>query len=106
MSRRYEQKHLLHNWSNCRCRDRPQSARIVLACLAHALRVPEAIRVTRVRIATIANIARSREGHAAFANIDRGFSSAGSKYWEVVADKLSAAGWSWGYCSAVTWKRT
>ena len=24
------------------------------------------------------------------------------KYWEVVADKLSAAGWSWGYCSAVT----
>src|SRR5438874_5363730 len=24
------------------------------------------------------------------------------KYWELVADKLSAAGWSWGYCSAVT----
>ena len=24
------------------------------------------------------------------------------KYWEVVADKLSAAGWTWGYCSAVT----
>ena len=24
------------------------------------------------------------------------------KYWEAVADKLSAAGWSWGYCSAVT----
>jgi hypothetical protein len=24
------------------------------------------------------------------------------KYWEMVADKLSAAGWSWGYCSAVT----
>ena len=23
------------------------------------------------------------------------------KYWEIVADKLSAAGWSWGYCSAV-----
>ena len=22
------------------------------------------------------------------------------KYWEIVADKLSAAGWSWGYCSA------
>jgi len=21
------------------------------------------------------------------------------KYWEVTADKLSAAGWSWGYCS-------
>jgi hypothetical protein len=24
------------------------------------------------------------------------------KYWEIVADKLSAAGWSWGYCAAVT----
>jgi hypothetical protein len=24
------------------------------------------------------------------------------KYWEVIADKLSAAGWTWGYCSAVT----
>jgi len=24
------------------------------------------------------------------------------KYWEIIADKLSAAGWSWGYRSAVT----
>ena len=24
------------------------------------------------------------------------------QYWEIVADKLSAAGFSWGYCSAVT----
>ena len=24
------------------------------------------------------------------------------KYWEIVSDKLSAAGWSWGYCRAVT----
>jgi len=24
------------------------------------------------------------------------------KYWEIVADKVSASGWSWGYCSAVT----
>jgi hypothetical protein len=24
------------------------------------------------------------------------------KYWEGIADKLSAAGWTWGYCSAVT----
>jgi len=24
------------------------------------------------------------------------------KYWEIVANKLSAAGWTWGYCSAVT----
>jgi hypothetical protein len=24
------------------------------------------------------------------------------QYWEIVADKLSAAAWSWGYCNAVT----
>jgi len=24
------------------------------------------------------------------------------QYWEIVADKLHAAGWSWGYRSAVT----
>src|SRR5213595_3121060 len=24
------------------------------------------------------------------------------QYWEIVADKLSAAGWSWGYCGALT----
>jgi hypothetical protein len=24
------------------------------------------------------------------------------KYWEIVGCKLSAAGWPWGYCSAVT----
>jgi hypothetical protein len=24
------------------------------------------------------------------------------KYWEIIADKLSAAGWTWGYCSAIT----
>ena len=24
------------------------------------------------------------------------------KYWERIADKLSAAGFTWGYCSAVT----
>jgi len=24
------------------------------------------------------------------------------KYWEIIADKLSAAGWTWGYCSVVT----
>jgi hypothetical protein len=30
MSRRYEQKHPLHNWSDCRYRDRPQTPRAVL----------------------------------------------------------------------------
>jgi hypothetical protein len=24
------------------------------------------------------------------------------KYWEIIAERLSAAGWTWGYCSAVT----
>jgi hypothetical protein len=24
------------------------------------------------------------------------------KYWELIADKLTAAGWTWRYCSAVT----
>ena len=24
------------------------------------------------------------------------------RYWEIIADKLSAAGWTCGYCSAVT----
>jgi hypothetical protein len=24
------------------------------------------------------------------------------KYWEIIADKRNAAGWSWGYCNAVT----
>jgi len=24
------------------------------------------------------------------------------KYWEIIADKLGAAGWSWGHCRAVT----
>ena len=24
------------------------------------------------------------------------------KYWETIAEKLSAAGWTWGYCSSVT----
>ena len=30
MSRRREQKHLIHNWSDCRCRDRAQTPRAVL----------------------------------------------------------------------------
>ena len=30
MSRRHEQKHLLHNWGDCRYRDRPQNPRAVL----------------------------------------------------------------------------
>ena len=29
-------------------------------------------------------------------------SNAPMKYCEIIGDKLSAAGWFWGYCSAVT----
>jgi hypothetical protein len=24
------------------------------------------------------------------------------KYWEIIADKIAASGWTWGYCTAVT----
>jgi uncharacterized protein YbcV (DUF1398 family) len=24
------------------------------------------------------------------------------KYWEIIADKITKNGWTWGYCSAVT----
>jgi len=24
------------------------------------------------------------------------------KYWEIIADKIAASGWTWGYCSAMT----
>jgi hypothetical protein len=60
-------------------------------CAAHAQEVTHA---THARIAAIADIARKAEGHAASAD----------KYvksWELVADKLSASGWSWGWVSAV-----
>ena len=47
--------------------------------------------------------AGGRRDHAVFANIDRQtLQQPRMKYWESAADKLSAAGWSWGYCSAVT----
>jgi len=49
-----------------------------------------------------ANIVLSKVERAAFASIDRQTPTTELKYWEIIADKLSAAGWSWGYCSAVT----
>jgi hypothetical protein len=24
------------------------------------------------------------------------------KYWEIIADKIAAAGWTWGYCRTAT----
>ena len=52
---------------------------------------------TRARTAAIADIARKAAGHAASA--DRHV-----KYWELVADKLSKAGWSLGWVSALDCK--
>ncbi len=60
-------------------------------CAAHAQEVTHA---TRARIAAIADIARKAEGHAASADKC-------VKYWELVSDKLSKAGWSLGWVSAV-----
>jgi hypothetical protein len=45
MSRRHEQKHLLHNWSNCGYCDRPQTSRVVLGVsFAGELRWPNNLR--------------------------------------------------------------
>jgi hypothetical protein len=49
----------------------------------------EVTHATRARTAAIADIARKTEGHAASADKY-------VKYWELVADKLSKAGWSLG----------
>ena len=24
------------------------------------------------------------------------------KYWEIIADKIAASGWTWGYCTVIT----
>ena len=59
-------------------------------------------RVTHARIAITASIVRNKVERAVFANIDcQTFATTELKYWEIVADKLSAAGFTWGYCSAV-----
>jgi hypothetical protein len=60
------------------------------------------IRVTHARIAITASIVLNRVERAVFANIDRQTCNNRVENWEIVADKISAAGWSWGYCSAVT----
>jgi hypothetical protein len=57
MSHRHEQKHLLHNWSDCRYRDRPQSPRAVLSvrpaggnCYKRTILVADAHREDRQRV--------------------------------------------------------
>lgn len=34
--------------------------------------------------------------------MDIGDTSAKLKYWEIIADKIAASGWAWGYCSVAT----
>jgi hypothetical protein len=48
----------------------------------------------RARIATTATTVRNKVGRAAFA--DRCV-----RDWEIIADKLSKAGWSWGCISSI-----
>jgi hypothetical protein len=60
-------------------------------CAPHAREVTHA---TRARTAAIADIARNKVGRAASANKC-------VKDWEIIADKLSASGWSLGWVSAV-----
>ena len=58
-------------------------------------------RVTRARIAITASIVLSKVERAVFANIDyQTFATTELKYWEIVADKLNAAGWSLGAIAA------
>jgi len=40
--------------------------------------------------------------HGFDCNNSRCIGKAIMKYWEIIADKLGKAGWTWGYCSAVT----
>jgi len=48
-----------------------------------------------VRAAAFAGIARKAEGHAASAD------KCVKRYWEIIAHKLSKAGWSWGCVATV-----
>ena len=34
--------------------------------------------------------------------MDIGDTSAKLKYWEIIADKIAASGWTWGYCTVIT----
>jgi hypothetical protein len=33
---------------------------------------------------------------------ERGLGIRNVKYWEIIADKIAASGWTWGYCRAIT----
>jgi hypothetical protein len=55
----------------------------------------------RAKTAITANTARKKEGCVAFANDDFENARRVKYYWEIIADNLSKAGWSWGCVSAI-----
>jgi hypothetical protein len=64
-------------------------------------RAQEVIRAMRAKTAITANTARKKERCLAFANDDFENARRVKYYWEIIADNLSKAGWSWGCVLAV-----
>jgi hypothetical protein len=61
----------------------------------------EVIRAMRAKTAITANTARKKEGYVAFVNDDFENARRVKYYWEIIADNLKKAGWSYGYVSAI-----
>jgi hypothetical protein len=55
----------------------------------------------RAKTAITANTARKKEGCVAFANDDFENARRMKYYWEIIADRLSKVGWSWGCVSTI-----
>jgi hypothetical protein len=55
----------------------------------------------RAKTAITANTARKKEGCVAFANDDFENARRVKYYWEIIADNLSKAAWSWDCVSAI-----
>src|SRR5438445_13539748 len=66
----------------------------------NAARAQEATPATPARTAITANTAPKKAVRAASANDDLK-NARRVKYWEIIADNLSKAGWSWGCVSAI-----
>ena len=66
----------------------------------NAARAQEATPATPARTAITANTAPKKAVRAASANDDLK-NARRVKYWEIIADNLSKAGWSWGWLSAL-----
>ena len=64
-------------------------------------RAHEVIGAMRAKTAITANTARKKEGCRAFANDDFENARRVKYYWEIIADILSKAGWSWGWVAAI-----